>query len=711
MACSGESTPTPEADSTTPGTETRERTSPDAEGRVPERDVTSVEVEVDVPQGDIGPNVADTSASEEDAEEDASLPMADASSSLPDIVTPDVDSESLDGDASPSHEDAGPSEEDTSPSDADASAPLLNDTELPQADAGAPVEDSELPQEDASAPTGDVEQPLDDTEESDASEGADATGEDAGLGEDAQDTEETLGDEPLFEASACLKSQAQLGTEACDTALEVDLGVLAIGESASVNVSVHNTGEAWASLSSLTPSSAVLIGEIVDGEEVIEAPADLPVGASLTVRATVSPELPGALNETLSITLQGPDDESLVFVLSIAAQVALCSEGLADCDGDAQNGCEAELMSSAAHCGACDSPCLAVHGQATCVEGVCLLTCDAGWEGVTCDEDIDECLEGPCAENAACTNTSGSYTCTCLEGFEGDGLVCDEVLLGGLTMSLSVEISVPSACVMGEVSAEAAGGDPDLIMLSADAGEFFSDASCMTPLDATYTGGAFWLRPSAPGLLQVHAAAKGYSGATRDLLVHGEHFATDERNEGALVLYNLNQPDALGVAQYYATSRGIDEEHLCPVSLPRGIYASPEELLGARTQIVEDCFCPLLGDGAPTPCDVSTLPEVLASLPITHLVMIRGLPARLYGTPWSTDNENPSFDFYLSVLLARDLPLFEAGTSGAHTLDYPYASSALTYSPALNPAEHGYFAIARVEAITAERTLASSTAR
>ena len=40
--------------------------------------------------------------------------------------------------------------------------------------------------------------------------------------------------------------------------------------------------------------------------------------------------------------------------------------------------------------------------------------------------DIDECameLDG-CSDDAACTDTDGSYECTCNSGFTGDGFTC-----------------------------------------------------------------------------------------------------------------------------------------------------------------------------------------------------------------------------------------------------------------------------------------------
>ena len=38
--------------------------------------------------------------------------------------------------------------------------------------------------------------------------------------------------------------------------------------------------------------------------------------------------------------------------------------------------------------------------------------------------DIDECSEDPesCHENANCANTPGSFVCSCLPGYEGDGI-------------------------------------------------------------------------------------------------------------------------------------------------------------------------------------------------------------------------------------------------------------------------------------------------
>ena len=41
--------------------------------------------------------------------------------------------------------------------------------------------------------------------------------------------------------------------------------------------------------------------------------------------------------------------------------------------------------------------------------------------------DIDECSTepSPCDQNADCTNSDGSYSCTCKPGFAGNGTACE----------------------------------------------------------------------------------------------------------------------------------------------------------------------------------------------------------------------------------------------------------------------------------------------
>ena len=44
--------------------------------------------------------------------------------------------------------------------------------------------------------------------------------------------------------------------------------------------------------------------------------------------------------------------------------------------------------------------------------------------------DVNECDEGTaeCHSNATCSNTVGSYDCTCVLGYSGDGFNCTSML-------------------------------------------------------------------------------------------------------------------------------------------------------------------------------------------------------------------------------------------------------------------------------------------
>ena len=51
-----------------------------------------------------------------------------------------------------------------------------------------------------------------------------------------------------------------------------------------------------------------------------------------------------------------------------------------------------------------------------------------------CNLDVDEC-EGDdsnnCHKNAQCSNTDGSYTCSCKPGYTGDGVNCTSKFKNG----------------------------------------------------------------------------------------------------------------------------------------------------------------------------------------------------------------------------------------------------------------------------------------
>ena len=46
--------------------------------------------------------------------------------------------------------------------------------------------------------------------------------------------------------------------------------------------------------------------------------------------------------------------------------------------------------------------------------------------------DLNECANrtsNVCHENADCSNTDGNYTCSCRNGYQGDGYMCEGMMI------------------------------------------------------------------------------------------------------------------------------------------------------------------------------------------------------------------------------------------------------------------------------------------
>lgn len=52
--------------------------------------------------------------------------------------------------------------------------------------------------------------------------------------------------------------------------------------------------------------------------------------------------------------------------------------------------------------------------------------CRDGWSGEDCLQDVDECVETPdiCGSETICTNTNGSYICSCKTGYTEKNGTC-----------------------------------------------------------------------------------------------------------------------------------------------------------------------------------------------------------------------------------------------------------------------------------------------
>ncbi|CAH1270697.1 CSMD1 [Branchiostoma lanceolatum] len=101
-----------------------------------------------------------------------------------------------------------------------------------------------------------------------------------------------------------------------------------------------------------------------------------------------------------------------------------CYNGAACTDGDDAFTCTCLPGFAGEWCGInineCDpDPC---ENGGACTDGVASYTCDcaAGFEGAQCEINIDDCDPNPCQNGGACTDAVDSYTCDCTPGFEGD---------------------------------------------------------------------------------------------------------------------------------------------------------------------------------------------------------------------------------------------------------------------------------------------------
>lgn len=91
------------------------------------------------------------------------------------------------------------------------------------------------------------------------------------------------------------------------------------------------------------------------------------------------------------------------------ACVAVCDPGVADCNHDADDGCEVTVADDPANCGACGHACTAEHGTPACVDGHCAVgACDPGF--ADCDQSADD----GCEQDLASTpSTCGACDHSC----------------------------------------------------------------------------------------------------------------------------------------------------------------------------------------------------------------------------------------------------------------------------------------------------------
>jgi hypothetical protein len=104
-------------------------------------------------------------------------------------------------------------------------------------------------------------------------------------------------------------------------------------------------------------------------------------------------------------------------------EITSCSPGYADCDDDPKNGCEADLKTSGAHCGACKHKCDTSNAVSTqCVAGACVPNCRP-----TGDQYFGDCsTPAPPSQDDGCeTNITEPASCGGCGIQCQPGLVCE----------------------------------------------------------------------------------------------------------------------------------------------------------------------------------------------------------------------------------------------------------------------------------------------
>ncbi|MBI5537560.1 MAG: hypothetical protein HY898_32860 [Deltaproteobacteria bacterium] len=148
-----------------------------------------------------------------------------------------------------------------------------------------------------------------------------------------------------------------------------------------------------------------------------------------------------------------------------------CAAGYADCNGDANDGCEVNLNTDAVHCGTCAKICSNNNGIPSCVSGSCNISCSSGFGN--CDGNVDNGCEvdlksstANCnACGAACNNTNGTPSCVagacqiaCSAGFGN----CDNNPGNGCEINLNTNVahcgSCPKVCSSVNGTPSCAGG-------------------------------------------------------------------------------------------------------------------------------------------------------------------------------------------------------------------------------------------------------------
>ncbi|MBI5481377.1 MAG: choice-of-anchor D domain-containing protein, partial [Deltaproteobacteria bacterium] len=132
-----------------------------------------------------------------------------------------------------------------------------------------------------------------------------------------------------------------------------------------------------------------------------------------------------------------------------------CAAGYDDCNGDPNDGCETNTLTSSSNCGTCGHVCGNPHGTTGCVVGVCKPTCATWWADCDGDPsngcetntqtDVDNC-DG-CGK--PCQNPGGTVSCAggvCQPGCDPGRADCDANPANGCETNILADVTRCGSC-------------------------------------------------------------------------------------------------------------------------------------------------------------------------------------------------------------------------------------------------------------------------
>ncbi|XP_014830968.1 PREDICTED: cubilin, partial [Poecilia mexicana] len=91
-----------------------------------------------------------------------------------------------------------------------------------------------------------------------------------------------------------------------------------------------------------------------------------------------------------------------------------------------------------------NNPCVNGHCTSTTSASGYICNCNPGWQGIHCDQNINECLSNPCQNGGTCSDSINGFTCTCTAQWTGPFCQTPQQECGGQLTGPAGSFSYPN---------------------------------------------------------------------------------------------------------------------------------------------------------------------------------------------------------------------------------------------------------------------------